>query len=90
MGLKSVSTHPYRLTAYSKEKTLFDGSKATIRPIVEESEAKILECFLQVPQEARHYLKEGVASPVVMRQLSEVLDYDRVRSPPPSSLSTAE
>jgi L-amino acid N-acyltransferase YncA len=67
----------YTISAYPTELTLRDGSRVSIRPMEREDEKALLEFFLDIPEEDRYFLKEDVASPTVIAEWAEHLDYLR-------------
>lgn len=69
--------HIYKLTAYPKDIHLRDGVRVTLKPMTSADADALLQFFLQVPAEERHYLKEDVTSPKVINRWAEELDYDR-------------
>ena len=71
------ATHVYKLTAYPKETNLRDGTSVTLKPMIEDDADALLQLFLRIPPEERHYLKEDVTSPKVIARWAIQLDYDR-------------
>lgn len=66
------------LDEYPKEITLRDNSKVTLRPLVKEDEAALIEFFQGLVEEDRLYLREDVADPAVIRGWLKNIDYDKV------------
>jgi GNAT superfamily N-acetyltransferase len=46
---------------------LRDGSKASVRPLEQEDENRLLAFFQQIPEEERFFLKDDVTAPAVIR-----------------------
>jgi hypothetical protein len=55
------------IETYPKHFMLRDGTAVTLRPLVEEDQARLLEFFRRVSEGERYYLKEKVASPEVIQ-----------------------
>jgi RimJ/RimL family protein N-acetyltransferase len=72
-----LTKHTYRLSAYPKMITLHNGSMVTLKPMTADDGDALLDFFLRVPSEDRHYLKEDVTSPKVVQRWAAELDYDR-------------
>ncbi|TNF50733.1 N-acetyltransferase, partial [bacterium] len=66
------------LDEYPKEITLRDNSKVTLRPLVKEDEAALIEFFQGLIEEDRLYLREDVADPEIIRGWMENIDYEKV------------
>src|SRR3974377_2101151 len=67
----------YKLEAFPRKVQLRNGKSAEFRPMVAGDTARLLEFFLQVPQEDRYFLKDDVTSPKVLEGWASHLDYDR-------------
>lgn len=67
----------YNLTIYPKKITLRDATEVTLRPMKPGDADAVLQFFLQVSEDERHYLKEDVTSPKVLHRWEAELDYDR-------------
>jgi L-amino acid N-acyltransferase YncA len=67
----------YKLTAFPQQAQLRNGAFAELRPMAAEDKDKVLEFFLQVPQDDRYFLKDDVTSPKVIEHWASRLDYDR-------------
>lgn len=72
-----LHSHIYKLTAYPKDIRLRDGVRVTLKPMTLEDADALQQFFLQIPAEERHYLKEDVTSPKVIKRWADELDYDR-------------
>lgn len=66
------------LMEYPKERTLKDGSKVTLRPMVREDEEGLKEYFGALSEMERLYLRNDVMNPEIIRFWVENLDYDNV------------
>ncbi len=66
------------LDEYPKEITLKDGSSVTLRPMVEDDEAGLLEFFTGLSKADRLYLRHDVSNPEVIKSWAQNIDYDRV------------
>lgn len=67
----------YKLEAFPRAVTLRDGSTVELRPMAAGDGQKVLDFFLQVPEEERYFLKDDVTSPKVIEGWASRLDYDR-------------
>jgi RimJ/RimL family protein N-acetyltransferase len=66
------------LDEYPKEITLKDGSSVTLRPMVEDDEAGLLEFFTGLSKADRLYLRHDVSNPEVIKSWAQNIDYERV------------
>jgi len=66
------------LSEYPKEKTLKDGSKVILRPMVHEDEVGLMEFFSSLPEGERLYLRNDVINPEVIHYWVQNIDYDAV------------
>ncbi len=66
------------LDEYPKEISLKDGSSLTLRPMVEDDEAGLLEFFTGLEKADRLYLRHDVSNPEVIKSWAQNIDYDRV------------
>ena len=66
------------LDEYPKEITLKDGSSVTLRPMVEDDEAGLLEFFTGLSKADRLYLRHDVSNPEVIKSWAQNVDYERV------------
>ncbi|MFV1957530.1 MAG: GNAT family N-acetyltransferase [bacterium] len=66
------------LDEYPKEISLKDGSSVTLRPMVEDDEAGLLEFFTGLSKADRLYLRHDVSNPEVIKSWAQNIDYDRV------------
>jgi len=67
----------YKLEAFPRTVQLRNSSSAEFRPMVPADKDKLLEFFLQVPEDDRYFLKDDVTSPKVLDSWAAHLDYDR-------------
>jgi L-amino acid N-acyltransferase YncA len=67
----------YKLEAFPRTVQLRNGSSVEMRPMEAGDKDKLLEFFLQVPEEDRFFLKDDVTSPRVLESWVSHLDYDR-------------
>ncbi len=67
----------YKLEAFPRKVQLRNSSSAEFRPMEARDKDKLLEFFLQVPEEDRYFLKDDVTSPKVLESWAAHLDYDR-------------
>ena len=63
---------------YPKTVTLRDGLPVIFRPMDKTDEKELLNFFCTIGPEERHYLKEDVTNPNVIRRWAETLNYDHV------------
>jgi L-amino acid N-acyltransferase YncA len=66
------------VTTYPKNTSLDDGTPITLRPLLKEDEAGLLEYFGSLPPEDRLCLKEDVTDPKVIENWIYELYYDSV------------
>ena len=69
--------HTYTLSAYPKTVGLRDGTSITLRPMQPDDAGTLLAFFQKLSREDRFFLKEDVASPVVIQRWVDDMDYDR-------------
>ena len=69
--------HTYTLSAYPKTVGLRDGTSITLRPMQPDDAGPLLAFFQKLSPEDRFFLKEDVASPVVIQRWVDDMDYDR-------------
>ena len=69
--------HTYTLSAYPKTVGLRDGTSITLRPMQPDDADALLAFFQELSREDRFFLKEDVASPVVIQRWVDDMDYDR-------------
>ena len=69
--------HTYTLSAYPKTVGLRDGTSITLRPMQPDDAGALLAFFQKLSREDRFFLKEDVASPVVIQRWVDDMDYDR-------------
>ena len=69
--------HTYTLSAYPKTVGLRDGTSITLRPMQPDDAGALLTFFQKLSREDRFFLKEDVASPVVIQRWVDDMDYDR-------------
>jgi L-amino acid N-acyltransferase YncA len=67
----------YKLEAFPRQVSLRDGTSVEIRPMEAGDRDRLLEFFLQIPEEDRHFLKDDVTSPKVLDGWASHMDYDR-------------
>lgn len=72
-----VETETYNLAAFPLELTLLDDTLVVIRPMTPEDEEGLLAFFQALPEEERFFMKEDVASSLVVRRWVRELDYNR-------------
>jgi len=72
-----TASHTYKLAAYPKEIKLRDAASVVLKPMTEGDVDALLQFFLGIPEEDRHYLKEDVTSAKVIAGWAARLDYDR-------------
>lgn len=63
---------------YPKAVVLRDNTRITLRPLGAEDKVRLLQFFQRVPQEERHYLKDDVVSPEVIREWTSNISWQRV------------
>ena len=67
----------YKLQAFPQTAHLRNGMRIEIKPMVPGDVDKVLEFFLQVPEDDRYFLKDDVTSPRTVEGWAAHLDYDR-------------
>lgn len=67
----------YKLEAFPRQAQLRNGTTVTMKPMEPGDKDKVMEFFLQVPEEDRYFLKEDVTSPKVIDGWASKMDYDR-------------
>ena len=67
----------YKLEAFPRTVQLRNNTSVEFRPMVPGDKDKLLEFFLQVPEDDRYFLKDDVTSPRVIEGWTSRLDYDR-------------
>jgi L-amino acid N-acyltransferase YncA len=73
-----ATTTIYPIPGYPTVYLTSDGAQMTIRPMVPEDEAALLDFFRSIPPEDRFYLKEDVTDPKIIARWAQTLDYSRV------------
>jgi L-amino acid N-acyltransferase YncA len=68
------------ITTYPKTVTLEDGTPITLRPLLKDDEAKLVDYFANLPPEDRLCLKEDVSDPKVIENWIYEMDYDNILS----------
>jgi L-amino acid N-acyltransferase YncA len=63
------------LNTYQKEAKLKDGTKVLIRPMVSEDQDALYTFFKAVPKEDARYLRDDVASRLIVEEWAKNLDY---------------
>ena len=69
--------HTYTLSAYPKTVGLRDGTSIVLRPMQPDDADALLAFFQELSPKDRFFLKEDVASPVVIQRWVDDMDYDR-------------
>lgn len=72
-----MTTTPSFLRRFPLTARLNDGTEVTIRPLRPDDKAELRRFFLRVPEEDRFYLNSAVASPEVIREFTERIDFER-------------
>jgi len=67
----------FDLNTYKKEAKLKDGTKVLLRPMVAEDQDALFTFFKAVPREDARYLRDDVASRLVVEKWTKNLDYAR-------------
>lgn len=67
----------YKLEAFPRQVQLRDGKTVTLKPMEPGDKDRVMEFFLQVPEQDRYFLKEDVTSPKVLEGWISHMDYDR-------------
>jgi len=67
----------FDLNTYKKEAKLKDGTKILLRPMVAEDQDALYTFFKSVPKEDARYLRDDVASRLIVEEWTKNLDYTR-------------
>jgi len=67
----------FDINTYRKEATLKDGSKVLLRPMVADDQDALYEFFKGVPREDSRYLRDDVASRLLVEKWAKNLDYTK-------------
>jgi L-amino acid N-acyltransferase YncA len=67
----------YKLEAFPRKVQLRNSLAAELRPMGQGDKDKLLEFFLQIPEDDRYFLKDDVTSANVLESWAVNLDYDR-------------
>jgi len=67
----------FDINTYRKETTLKDGTKVLLRPMVAEDQDALYEFFKGVPREDSRYLRDDVASRLLVEKWAKNLDYTK-------------
>lgn len=67
----------FDLNTYKKEAKLKDGTKILLRPMVAEDQDALYTFFKAVPKEDARYLRDDVASRLIVEEWTKNLDYTR-------------
>jgi L-amino acid N-acyltransferase YncA len=67
----------YPIPGYPTVYLTEDHAEITIRPMIPEDEADLLDFFRRIPEADRYYLKENVTDPKVVARWAEEVDYSR-------------
>jgi len=70
-----VSNHPYDLSLFPLGVTLLEDTMVVIRPMTPEDEPALLAFFQALPDDVRYFMREDPASPQVLHQWFQSLDY---------------
>jgi ribosomal protein S18 acetylase RimI-like enzyme len=65
----------FDLNTYQKEAKLKDGTKVLLRPMVSEDQDALYTFFKGVPKEDARYLRDDVASRLIVEEWAKNLDY---------------
>ncbi|MGD9234094.1 MAG: GNAT family N-acetyltransferase [Desulfobacterales bacterium] len=65
----------FDLNTYQKEAKLKDGTKVLLRPMVSEDQDALYTFFKAVPKEDARYLRDDVASRLIVEEWAKNLDY---------------
>jgi GNAT superfamily N-acetyltransferase len=65
----------FDLNTYQKEAKLKDGTKVLLRPMVSEDQDDLYAFFKAVPKEDARYLRDDVASRLIVEEWAKNLDY---------------
>lgn len=67
----------YEMSRYPRTAELRDGRSVTLRPMVKGDRDALLAFFRAIPSDQRFFVKDDVASPDVVGNFCEHLNYDR-------------
>jgi len=67
----------FDINTYRKEATLKDGTKVLLRPMVAEDQDALYEFFKGVPKEDSRYLRDDVASRLLVEKWAKNLNYTK-------------
>jgi len=67
----------FDLNTYKKEVKLKDGTKILLRPMVAEDQDALYTFFKSVPKEDARYLRDDVASRLIVEEWTKNLDYNK-------------
>jgi len=67
----------FDINTYRKEATLKDGTKVLLRPMAAEDQDALFEFFKGVPREDSRYLRDDVASRLLVEKWAKNLDYTK-------------
>ncbi|MDH3345418.1 MAG: hypothetical protein OEL58_09300, partial [Desulfobacteraceae bacterium] len=67
----------FDINNYRKETKLKDGTKILLRPMVAEDHDALYEFFKAVPREDSRYLRDDVASRLLVEKWTKNLDYTK-------------
>ncbi|MBW2407431.1 MAG: GNAT family N-acetyltransferase [Deltaproteobacteria bacterium] len=67
----------FDLNTYKKEVKLKDGTKVLLRPMKAEDQDALYTFFKSVPREDARYLRDDVASRLIVEKWAKNLDYER-------------
>lgn len=67
----------FDLNTYKKEAKLKDGTKILLRPMVAEDQDALYTFFKSVPKEDARYLRDDVASRLIVEEWTKNLDYNK-------------
>jgi len=67
----------FDLNTYKKEAKLKDGTKILLRPMLAEDQDALYRFFKAVPKEDARYLRDDVASRLIVEEWAKNLDYTR-------------
>ena len=67
----------FDLNTYNKEAKLKDGTKVLLRPMAAEDQDALYTFFKSVPKEDARYLRDDVASRLIVEEWTKNLDYTR-------------
>jgi len=72
-----MTTGTRNMETYRRKVTLRDGDSITIRALTTQDEDALYDFFLHIPEDDRHFLRDDVTSPDVVREWTKNLDHDR-------------